>query len=281
VRHLRGVRLGLALGGGGARGLAHLGVLSVLERAGISFDLMAGTSSGALMGLPYAAGWNPQQALRGFHEALMPPRLLRWSGATRRAFLAGMFRSGGWNRLLRPYFGEAKLEQLQLPLSTVAADLIGGRTVIRRQGDAIHAVLESINVPVLSRPILRDGMALVDGGIVNNVPADVLAAQGATLVVAIDVSPRLRQPYRTVGWGTIGSLLAQGNPLRTLSRVREIQAYDGTALRAQAAGLIISPDTSGFDFSDFHRAHELAAVGAAAGEELLPTLRDMLAAHER
>ena len=178
VRHLQGVRIGLALGGGGARGLAHLGVLRRLESAGLSFDMLAGTSSGALMGAAYAGGFSPQEAVEAFREALTPPRLMQSIPGGNRIYIWTMFRIGAWDRMLRQFFGDATLEQLQLPLATVAVDLVSGKQVIRDRGDAVRAVVESINVPMISRPILADGMALVDGGVLNNLPADVLADAG-------------------------------------------------------------------------------------------------------
>ena len=90
--------------------------------------------------------------------------------------------------MLRKYLHDWQLEQLSIPFRAITVDLVQARTVVRQEGDAVRAILESINLPVVSRPILRDGMALVDGGVLNNLPADVLAENGDDFVVGVDVS---------------------------------------------------------------------------------------------
>jgi len=276
VRHVQGTRIGLALGGGGARGLAHLGALRALERAGIGFDLVAGTSSGALMGVAYAGGWSPQEAIDAFKDALTPPRWLRAAPGGNRLYVWSMFRVGAWDRKLRYFFGDATLEQLQIPLTTIAVDLVTGKQVVRDRGDAVHAVLESINVPLVSRPILRDGMALVDGGVLNNLPADVVAERGASFVVGIDVATKMPPRFGGNEPGTPTNKMRHAGPLETLFRVNEVQAYGITAMRSSAVDLMITPDTSAFEFADFSRAHELADAGDAAAESILPQLTQIM-----
>ncbi len=276
ARHLRGTRIGLALGGGGARGLAHLGVLRALERAGIGFDLIAGTSSGALMGVAYAGGWSPDEALESFAHALTPPSWVRSLPGGDRLYMWTMFRIGAWDGKLRHFLGDARLEQLLMPLSTVAVDLVGGRQVIRDRGDAIHAVLESINVPMVSRPILRDGMALIDGGILNNLPADVLVERGASFIVGVDVATKMPLAFGGNHADTPAGQMRRAGPLETLFRVNEVQAYGITALRTSAVDVMITPDTSAFEFAEFSRAAELAEVGEAAAELVIPQLTQML-----
>lgn len=276
VRHLDGRRIGLALGGGGARGLAHLGVLRAFDRAGIDFDLMSGASSGALTGLSYAAGWPPDEALRLFKQDLTPRRLVRLLPGGSQWYMYAMFRLGAWERKLRVYASDASLEQLRIPFSTVAVDLVNGREIVRDRGDVVHAILESINLPVIAPPILRDGMALVDGGILNNLPGDVLPERGAALVVGIDVVARLPRRFARKITTPDGRFRKPGM-LQTLLRVNEVQDYGITAIRAPAIDLIIAPDTSAFDFSDFTKGYELAEIGEAAAEEAIPQLRQMIA----
>lgn len=278
ARHLNGIRIGLALGGGGARGMAHLGVLRGLEKEGIFFDLVAGTSSGALMGLAYAAGWSPQESLDEFTMMLTPSRWWRalpWGHAW---YLIAKFRTGAWERMLRPYVGETTLQQLRIPLLTTAVDLITGREVVRDSGDAVAAVLESINLPLVSRPILRDGMALIDGGILNNLPVDVLLDRGADMIVAVDVVSQLEQRFGRNTPYAMTSNMRQPGAFATYLRVNEVQDYGITALRTQAADLVILPDTAQFDWSDFSRARALADVGEIAAERAIPQLQELLSA---
>jgi predicted acylesterase/phospholipase RssA len=276
VRHLNGTRIGLALGGGGARGLSHLGALRAFERAGIDFDLMSGASSGAMTGLSYAAGWPPDEALRLFTKDLTPHRLLRALPAGAQWYMYAMFRLGAWDRKLRAYVGDARLEQLRIPFSTVAVDLVQGRQVVRDRGDMVNAILESINLPVIAPPIMRDGMALVDGGILNNLPGDVLPERGAALVVGIDIVAKLPRKFAKRVQGAEGRFRKPGM-LETLLRVNEVQDYGLTAIRAPAIDLTIAPDTSAFEFADFTRGFELAEIGEAATEEALPQLKQMIA----
>jgi predicted acylesterase/phospholipase RssA/CRP-like cAMP-binding protein len=280
LRHLQGTAVGLALSGGGARGLAHLGVLRALDRAGIFCDLLAGTSSGALMGLPYAYGYDPAEAVDHFKAALTPPRWMRAFPGGDRWYVWRMFRSGGWDGKLRPYFGYTPLEHMLVPFYTVAVDLISGEQVIRERGDAVHAVLESINFPPIGRPILRDGMALVDGGLLNNLPADVLPPRGADLVIGVDVVSKLDRSFAGNTLGTPAHRMKRPGMIETLWRANEVQEYGLADLRSDALDVVILPDTSRFGFFDFGKAHELADIGEAAAEEALPQIRQMLAEME-
>lgn len=281
VHHLLGTRLGLALGGGGARGLAHLGALAVLEREGITFDLVAGTSCGALMGLAYAGAWAPLDALAEFQRVLTPNWFVRAMPGGSHWYLVSKYRRGAWDAMLRPYASDARLEQMIVPLSTVAVDLISGREVVRDRGDAVHAVLESINLPVISQPILRDGMALIDGGMLNNVPADVLPDRGADFIVGIDIVARLRAEFGANTPSTPTAAMRRPSLWESLVRIGEVQAYNVTALRTDAVDVMITPDTARFDFSDFTRGAELGEAGQAAAEEVLPRLKQKLAELER
>ncbi|MGI9516556.1 MAG: patatin-like phospholipase family protein, partial [Pirellulaceae bacterium] len=195
VRHLRGIRTGLALGGGGARGMSHLGVLRTLDDANIAFDAMSGTSVGAMVGLAYAAGMTPNYLIESFSRELKPTGILDRLPGGRRLFLFGKFQMRAWERLLRRYFHDWTFEQLAIPFSVVVTDLISGDEVVRDSGDLVQAILESINVPVLSRPIFRDGQILVDGGVLNNLPAELLKDQGAEYVVGVDASKEIPHSF--------------------------------------------------------------------------------------
>ena len=277
VNQLRRSRIGLALSGGGARGMAHLGVLRELEAAGIYFDLIAGTSIGALMGLSYAGGWEPAEALERFRTTLTPPRFVRWLPGGTHGYLAAMYRSGAWNRRLRPYLGEARLEQFPTPLSTVAVDLVSGTEVVRSSGDSIDAVLESINLPIISRPILRDGQVLVDGGVLNNLPAEVLPAQGAHFVLGVDVVARLAPVFAGNRPSTPSAAMRLPGPGQLLVRINEVQDQGLARLRQRPLDFVIAPETAEFEFADFSAANELADAGAKAAEQALAELRQQLA----
>ncbi len=105
------------------------------------------------------------------------------------------YRFGQFDRMLRRYLEDWNLERLPVPCHGVTVDLVSGQAVVREQGDAVHAILESINLPVLSAPICRNGQALVDGGLVKNIPADVLVAKGCSFVIAVSVTAKMEHEF--------------------------------------------------------------------------------------
>ena len=281
VRHLRRTRLGLALGGGAARGLAHLGVLKALEREDIYFDVITGTSAGALMALPYAFGWEPDFATETFARDLAPTWPFRLIPRGGQWFMLYKFRSRGWGPMLANHFGNVKFEQLLTPLSTVTADLITGAEVVRERGNAVNGVLESINIPHIARPILRDGMALVDGGIINNVPSDLLPERGADMVIGVNISAKLSHRFGGNVPGLADNQMKNAGQFETIMRSNEVQDHLITDLRTSGVDFKINVDTSEFEFSDFTRAKELSEVGEQAAEAIIPELKQRLAEQEQ
>ncbi len=275
-RVLRGISLGLALAGGGAKGMAHLGVLQVLEEAGLSFDMMSGTSVGAMTGILYVAGMSPEQAIKNFQHDLTPARLVRYLPKWPNWYLVSQYRRHAWDGMLRKYLHDWRLEQLSIPFNSVTTDLVQARTVVRSQGDAVNSILESINLPVVSKPILRDGMALVDGGVLNNLPADVLAENGADFIVGVNVSHRVRSEFAGNRPDMPTAEMKNASALDTLLRIFESQAHNIGNLRNRAVDFWITPDTSGFGLAEFHRTTEIAAVGQAAAEEAVAELKQRL-----
>jgi NTE family protein len=276
-RVLRGYSLGIALAGGGAKGMAHLGVLRALDEAGLSFDLMSGTSAGAMAGILYASGIPPDVAAESFQRDLTPSRLFRALPNWPNLYLLTQFRRRAWDAMLRPYLHDWRLEQLPIPFAALTVDLIQGHAVIRRTGEAVHAILESINLPVVSRPILRDGMMLVDGGTLNNLPADVLSNDGADFVIGVDVARRMRHEFAGNRADSPVGTMRNAGVLETLFRIFEAQAHNLGAIRNRAVDFWITPDTSSFALADFYRTQEIAAVGEAATQEILPELKQRLA----
>jgi len=281
VRALRGVSVGIALAGGGAKGMAHFGVLNALEQAGLSFDVMSGTSAGAMAGILYASGMSPEQAIKNFQQDLTPSRLFRSLPKWPNWYLVSQYRRRAWDGMLRKYLHDWRLEQLSIPFNAVTVDLVQARTVVRRQGDAVHAILESINLPIVSKPILRDGMALVDGGVLNNLPADVLAEGGVDFVVGVDVSSRVRPEFAGNRPDMPTGSMRDAGALDTLFRIFESQAHNIGKLRNRAVDFWIKPDTSGFGLAEFHRTAEIAAVGEAAAHDAIAELKQRLGELEK
>ena len=276
IRFIRKMRLGLALGGGAARGLAHLGVLKAFEAEGIFFDTIAGTSAGALVAVPYAYGMSPDECTESFRKDLTPGWLFRNLPKGKEWYMLYQFRMNKWDALLRRHIGDVRLEQLLTPVSTVAADLITGRQVIRDRGDAVQGILESINLPSISKPIMRDGMALVDGGIVNNIPADILPERGADLVVGVDIATQMAQRFGKNTPNMNSHKMRAPGQLQTVLRASEIQNYQITSLRTKSVDQMIVVDTSMFDFADFSSAREMSIAGEEATAAAMGRFKQLL-----
>jgi predicted acylesterase/phospholipase RssA/CRP-like cAMP-binding protein len=276
VHYLRGVRIGVALGGGAARGMSHLGVLKALERNGIVVDMIAGTSAGAMTGVVYSAGLDCDYSASQFSADLTPPRIFRGLPSGGYWYLLYKYRCGHFDPMLRKYLGDWKLEQLPVPCQTVSVDLVGGRPVVRERGDAVQAVLESINLPGLSSPICRNGQALVDGGLVNNIPADVLAAQGCNFVIAVSVTAKIEKQFSGNQPDTPTPRMRIPSTLRTLLRSLQVQNHNLNAIGVKPADVTIEPDVTGFDLTEFMRARELAAVGEQAALDQIPKIKQLL-----
>lgn len=275
VRHLQGVKIGLALGGGGARGLAHLGVFRAMEEAKLSFDIVAGTSSGAMMGAGYCAGYSCEEGILYFPAELTPSAMFQKVPGGKAWYLWFNFRTGRFDGKLRKFFYDWQFEQLPIPCITMSADLLTGQAIGRTQGDLVHAVLESINLPMISSPIIRDNMALVDGGILNNLPADKLVEHGADLVIGVNVVARLKHAFAGMRPGDPTTGRRPGR-METLLRVTEVQGHGINAIRTDAVDLLVEPETAPFEFADFTKAAPLADAGYEAMAKAIPQIEQLV-----
>jgi len=277
VHYLRGVRIGLALGGGAARGMAHLGVLKTLEENSIVPDVIVGTSVGAMTGILYSAGLDCDFLAEEFAIQLNPPWVFRQLPNGSYWDLLYKYRFGHFEGLLREKLHDWKLEQLPVPCLAVAVDLVSGLAVVRDRGDAVNAILESINLPMLSAPICRNGQALVDGGLVNNLPADVLTSQNCNFLIAVSVTAAIKSEfgYNTPETPTLGMVTPSN--LRTLLRTLEVQNFNLNRVGAQPAEIVIEPEVVDFGLSEFVRAKELAERGEQAALVQVPKIRQLLA----
>ncbi|MGH7927651.1 MAG: patatin-like phospholipase family protein, partial [Candidatus Binatia bacterium] len=178
--------------------------------------------------------------------------------------------------MLRKYLHDWTLEQLTVPCLAVTVDLVSGQVIVRDRGDAVQAILESINLPVFSAPICRNGQALIDGGVVNNIPADVLAAQGCNFLIAVSVTAKIKGEFGANKPDTPTLRMRAPSSLRTLLRTLEVQNFNLHRVGAQPAAVVIEPDVIDFDVSEFMRAREFAAAGEKAALLKVPQLRQLL-----
>lgn len=171
----------MTLSGGGARGIAHIGALKAFEEAGIKFDYVTGTSVGSIIGACFAAGKTPDEmaefAKTIKNDDLIDNRLLKLGN-----------NSNNIKRIVNRFLGEITFDQLKMPFRCVAVDIALGREVVLKSGDIATAVTASSAVPVIFTPVTIEDIMLVDGGLLNNMPADVAKQMGAEVVVSVDLN---------------------------------------------------------------------------------------------
>src|SRR5881394_4456828 len=182
-------RIGLALGSGAARGWAHIGAIRALEERGVKPDLICGTSIVALVGAVYASG--QLDRLEDWVTKLAWTQVVRLMDLTWRG---GLIRGQRLFNLFRATFQDREIAELEIPFGAVATELSSGREIWLRQGKLLDVVRASIATPGLFTPAVRNGVILVDGGLVNPVPVSMCRALGADVVIAIDLS-----------WGKLGA----------------------------------------------------------------------------
>jgi NTE family protein len=275
ARRLLGRSIGLVLSGGGAAGLAHVGVLAALAEGGVIVDRIGGCSFGALVGAQYAQGRTPREIGAVLREELLKRRPFSDYTFPRRALLRGRRARDG----LRRIFGDRRLEQLPLNFFCVSADLMSGEVVVHRRGSLYEAVFASMSLPGIAPPTPYGGRLLVDGGVLNNLPVDVMATLDEGPVIAVDVIRR-RLPARETlaaadepgGGGPVepAPLLGIHEILLRSSVLGSWRVGERNRARAQ---LVISPDVRGTGLLEFDRIDQLVSVGRAAAEAALPEAR--------
>lgn len=253
-------RLALALGGGAARGFAHVGVIQVLEEAGIKPDMVIGTSAGSLVAAIYASGKTGaqmQQIATDMEEAM----LTDW---TLPLFGRGLLRGEALARYVNGIVGNRPIEGLAMPLGIVATDLGSGDGIVFRRGDTGMAVRASSAVPSLFQPVRIGAREFVDGGLVAPVPVRYARQMGADLVIAVDIS---NEPRSNTADGAIQVLL------QTFSIMgKSISAYE-----LRDADVVVRPALSAVRSADFTSRRQSIEAGRAAMLLALPAYRSRLA----
>ncbi len=283
----KGLKIGLALGSGGARGLAHAGVLEALEEAGVRADLVAGTSMGSIVGGLYAQNPDPAQVWSRLEAYVESPEFTAYwapfvprednDGLDARGRLMGLYelmqrKLIAVRTVTRPYlqdaeqlmnplhnlFGPINFEELKIPLATVALDLVSGESVVYTRGPLVPGVYASSCIPAVFPPVEKDGRIIVDGGGPFRVPIEACRDLGADFIIAVDI-PAFEEKSFTTGL----DMIMRSN---TIARQR-LNRYT-----CATADFIITPDVTDFHWADFSAGEACRARGYTAARKAMPRL---------
>ncbi|MBI3949434.1 MAG: patatin-like phospholipase family protein [Acidobacteria bacterium] len=255
----QGSRIGLALGGGGAKGLAHIGVLKVLEEYKIPIYCIAGSSVGAFIGGAYASGVPVE-------EMVHVGRKLRWSDLGRLTISKLGFRDGSrMEAFIRKTFPVTTFEELRIPFAAVATDICTGAKCVLDRGDLARAIRASCAIPGYFTPVIdQDNRMLVDGGIVDVLPVSVVKAMGAQRTIGVDVYPftQLKKPPT--------------NLYHIYNQAMAIRGYTLGNHWHQSADLLVVPNLSHIAWDDLSRTDEIIAAGEEAMRRLINECQQLL-----
>ena len=255
-------KIGLALSGGAARGMAHVGVLRALLEHGIPIDCIAGTSAGSIVAAAFASGM-PIDEIADFG------RKLRWRHIGRITMSRfGVQSNARLERYMRERLPVTKFEDMPIPFAVVATDLKTGEAVVMKgEGDVPFAIRASCTIPGWYVPVSdKEGRQLVDGGLVAVIPSNVTRALGADIVIAVDVNTEGATFISSSG-SVIGVLLQSMMVVQKIVSRTQLEMSD----------LVISPKVGHIRWDQVRRAGELMAAGYEAGLESIPRIRELIA----
>ncbi len=253
-------KLGLALGGGAARGFAHIGVLQVLEEEGIKPSLVVGTSAGSVVASFYASGKTGQQ-LQWLADTMDETQFTDWANPFSGR---GILRGEALGKYINSQLNGMKIEDMKLPLGIVATDLRTGDGILFRRGDVATAVRASSAVPSVFEPVQIAGKDYVDGGLVSPVPVRYARQMGADLVLAVDISSRPEDAKTT-------------DMLKVLLQTFSIMGKSISQLELAQADVVVRPALPEIGSTEFSARKKSIEAGRAAMKQAMPQLRALLA----
>ncbi|WP_166658161.1 patatin-like phospholipase family protein [Actinokineospora alba] len=263
ARRVSGRALGLVLSGGGARGLAHLGVIDVLLRAGARIDRVGGTSMGALMAGLVAVGLDIDEMLRVVRHELVERKPFSDYTVSR----YGLIRAKRGAAMLERVFGDLAIEAQRRSFFAVSVDLVGAEVVVHRRGRFVDAIGLSVRLPGVAPPAWVDGRLHIDGGVLDNLPIGVMASDGEGPVVAVDVM----RPFQPVpGDETVPTAVD------TIARAMVLASWQRAASGRLLAHTLITPGLDTMGMFDFRRMGEIVDAGRRSAESALPGLAGLL-----
>jgi len=261
AKSLRPLKIGLALGGGAARGFAHIGVIKALESQGIVPDIIVGTSAGSLVGALYAAGNNGftlQKMALDMDEATISDWSLPLFSKS-----SGVFKGEALQNYVNKMVGQTPIERLQKPFGAVATDLSSGAAVLFQRGNTGLAVRASSAVPGVFQPVHIGGHQYVDGGLVSPVPARFAREMGADFVIAVNISS---QPEVQTG----------GSSLDVLLQTFTIMGQSLNRYELKSADMVIRPELPGMKGSDFAGRNLAILAGEKSAMAVMAELKQKL-----
>lgn len=266
------MRLGLALSGGAARGLAHIGVIEVLERNHVPIDVVTGTSMGAIIGAAYARGLSAAdlkaQALDIGWQKLAP--LIELNPLQ----TSGIFGVRRIKRKLKDLIGDPDFSDLEKPFACVATDIFSGEAVTLASGKVLDAVLASMALPVIFKVPKMGRRYLVDGGITDPLPVGVCRSLGADKVIGVNVLKHLVMPVSRRKHPLVPE--HPPNIFQVLSQVIYIASGHLAQSGLKEADVAIEPDMTGIHLADFNRAQEAVICGETAADRAMEDIRKMI-----
>lgn len=258
--------VGLALGSGAARGLAHIGVLEVLFRSRIPVDVIVGCSMGAVIGGCYAAGMDASELL-DIGLAVDRREVFRHIDLAV-PIRGGLISGAKIGALLEELTKGKTFEQLRLPFACTAADILTGEEVVIEDGPVYEGIRASSSIPGVLQPMMHRGRALVDGGILNPIPANYLTALGVDVSIAVDVMPVLKPSPEQLGKAP--------SIVSTLINSFDIMGRLVAAPVSCMAMIVVKPQVGEVFGAEFWRAAELITEGFRAAEAAVPAIREAL-----
>lgn len=258
-------RVALALGGGGARGFAHIGVLRVLEQEKIPVDLVVGTSVGALIGALYA---DTGRVLDAELAALQVRKEDLFDYGALSLLSGGLVKGEKLERFVTSHVRARTIEQMKVPFAAVAVELRTGQTAVFESGPVAPAVHASAAIPGVFVPVEIDGITYVDGGVTAPVPAAIARRKGADVVIAVAIPAAVPADSPRTPVGVV---------LHTIS----IMAAEIGRLHASEADVVVEPFVGDVGYDDFSQAKRLIEAGEEAARAALPRIRAALAAKQR
>jgi NTE family protein len=257
-------KIGLALGGGAARGFAHVGVIAALEEAGIKVDVVVGTSAGSMVGAIYASGKSAAQ-LQEIALKMEEAEITDW---TLPFFSRGILRGEALSNYINRQVNNKLIESLPMPLGIVATDLKSGQGVLFQRGDTGQAVRASSSVPSVFNPVKIGEREYVDGGLVAPVPVRYAKQMGAELIIAVDISSA---PEGNAADGTVAVLL----------QTFAIMGKSINEFALQGADVVVRPELVGVKSGDFTAKRRAMDAGRLAMQRQIPQLKALIEAKSK